>query len=133
MGYTRTLPELTPDNRFFWTAGANGKLAILRCQDCHHWLHPPLPLCPACLGRRLEPTSVSGLGVVQAFTINHQGWSPGLLVPYVIAIVALADCPQVQLTTNLIGIPLDVVRIGMPVRCTFEQHEDVWLPLFTSA
>jgi hypothetical protein len=22
------------------------------------------------------------------------------------------------------------VRIGMPVRVTFEQHDDVWLPMF---
>jgi uncharacterized protein len=133
MAARRTLPALTPTNHFFWTGGASGQLAILHCADCGHWLHPPGSLCPECLGTRLEPRAVSGLGVVEACTVNHHAWSPDLAVPYVIAIVSLVDCPQVRLTTNIVGIAPDAVRIGMSVRCTFEQHEDVWLPLFTPA
>jgi uncharacterized protein len=133
MADRRTLPALTPDNRFFWTGGAIGQLSILRCADCKHWLHPPGSRCPECLGTRLEPQPVSGVGVVETFTVNHQPWSPGLAVPYVIAIVSLVDCPQVRLTTNIVGVAPEAVRIGMSVRCTFEQHEDVWLPFFVAA
>ena len=128
-----TLPVLTPLNEFFWTAGREGHLSILRCGDCGAWLHPPAPVCPECLGRNLAPQRVSGVGVVETFTINYQAWSPGVEVPYVIAIVSLRECPQVHLTTGIVGIAGDDVRIGMPVRVQFEQHEDVWLPLFAPA
>lgn len=129
----RTLPALTPDNRFFWTGGARGELLILRCADCGHWLHPPGARCPACLGTKLEPTPVSGRGVVETFTVNHQPWSRDLAVPYVIAIVSLEGCPGVQLTTNIVGIAPEALQIGMSVQCSFEQHDDVWLPLFSAA
>jgi uncharacterized protein len=133
MAARRTLPTLTQSNHFFWTAGASGQLSILHCEGCGHWLHPPGPRCPQCLGTQLAPRAVSGLGVVEAFTVNHHAWSPELAVPYVLAIVSLVDCLSVRLTTNIVGIEPEAVRIGMAVRCSFEQHEDVWLPLFTPA
>ena len=36
----------------------------------------------------------------------------------------------VYLTTNIIGCPVESVDIGDRVRVKFEQHSDVWLPLF---
>ena len=51
--------------------------------------------------------------------------------PYIIAWVSIDEQPDVRLTTNLVDIEPDDVRIGMPVRVLFEHAEDVWLPLFT--
>jgi uncharacterized OB-fold protein len=127
----RTLPVLTPLNTFFWTAGRDGCLRILRCEACGAWLHPPGPVCPQCFSRVLVPQEVSGFATVETYTVNHQAWSPGLAVPYVVAIVSLDDCTEVRLTTNLVGYAPADVRIGDRVRVTFERHEDVWLPLFT--
>jgi uncharacterized OB-fold protein len=67
------------------------------------------------------------------FTVNHQPWHPDLEVPYVIAIVELADAPGVRLTTNIVNCPIEAVRIGMDVQVVFEQCEDVYLPLFEPA
>lgn len=128
---TRTLPALTSVNRFFWTAGRHGRLAILRCDRCDAWLHPPSPICPHCLSRNLTPRDVSGLGVIETFSINHQAWTPELQVPYVIALVSLDESPALRLTTNLVGEDALTARIGARVRVMFEAHEDVWLPLFT--
>src|SRR5690606_29802492 len=50
--------------------------------------------------------------------------------PYVIANVALAEAPTVRLTTNIVGCEPDEVAIGQEVTVRFEQHDDVWLPLF---
>jgi uncharacterized OB-fold protein len=59
---------------------------------------------------------------------------PGPELPYVVAIVEIVEQPSVRLTTNLVNIAPDAVRIGMPVRVTFEHHPDpdgdVYLPLF---
>jgi uncharacterized protein len=128
--HIRTLPALTPLNAFFWTAGRNGRLAILRCTSCGEWLHPPSPLCSACLSRHVTPQEVSGLGTIETFTVNHQQWTPDISIPYVIAIVSLDDCPAVRLTTNLVECAPESVRIGGRVSVVFAQQEDVWLPLF---
>jgi len=85
------------------------------------------------MGLKLAPQSVSGKGLIEAFTFNHQAWLPDESVPYAIAIVSLDDCPSVRLTTNIVGPNATDIRIGQPVRVVFEQRDDVWLPLFTPA
>jgi acetyl-CoA acetyltransferase/uncharacterized OB-fold protein len=126
----RPLPELTPWNEWFWTSGADGQLRIQGCQDCGKLVHPPAPVCPACGSRSSAPTVVSGRGTVVALTVNRHQWLPSFEPPYVIAIVVLAEDPTVRLTTNIVGRDPDEVRIGDEVEATFEQQEDVWIPLF---
>ena len=130
----RVLPRLEERNRFFWTSGEDGRLRFLRCQDCRRYLHPPQPLCPHCLSKNLQPESVSGRARVHTFTINHQPWMPGPELPYVVAIVEIAEDPGIRLTTNIVSCPPEQVRIGMAVRVVFEHQPDpegdVWLPLF---
>jgi uncharacterized OB-fold protein len=126
----RMLPRLDTINRPFWTGGAEGKLNIMQCRDCLGFVHPPRPVCRHCLSENIEPKAVSGAGVVDTFTINHQPWMPGMEVPFVIARVALDDAPDVFLTTNIVGCAVNEVDIGDRVQVTFLQQDDVWLPLF---
>ena len=126
----RTLPRLDSDNRAFWTSGADGKLCLNRCQDCGSYIHPPRPVCRHCLSDKVAPEVVAGTGVVDTYTVNYQKWKPDLDVPYVIARVAIDGAPGVYLTTNIVGCPPESVDIGDKVRVKFEQHADVWLPLF---
>ncbi len=126
----RPLPQLTPMNEWFWTSGADGLLRVQRCDDCRTFVHPPVPICPACRSRAWSPTTVSGRGTVIGFTVNHQQWLPGFEPPYVVANVALADAPGVHLTTNVTGCEPDDVHVGQVVAVHFEQQEDVWIPLF---
>ncbi|TAK99799.1 MAG: DNA-binding protein [Rhodospirillaceae bacterium] len=124
------MPRLDADNRAFWTGGADGKLRIMRCQDCGTFLHPPRPVCRHCLSENVAPEAVAGTGTVDTFTVNHQAWYPGLEVPYVIARVALDGAPGVILTSNIVGCPVEEVDIGDRVRVKFERQGDVYLPLF---
>ena len=130
MGVQRPQPRLDSINRPFWTGGADGKLRILRCQDCKTFLHPPMPICRHCLSENVAPEAVAGTGVIDTFTINHQAWYPGLEVPFVIARVALDGVPGVYLTTNIVGCPVDEVEFGDRVRVKFEQQGELFLPLF---
>jgi len=125
----RVLPALDDENRFFWTSGADGHLRFLRCQGCGYYLHPPLPRCPQCGSRSIEPEVVSGRGVVWSFTVNHHSWDGGT-EPYAIGLVELAEQEGLRLTTNIVGIPADDVQIGLAVQVVFEQRDDVWFPLF---
>jgi acetyl-CoA acetyltransferase/uncharacterized OB-fold protein len=126
----RPLPQLTPATSWFWTSGVDGRLRIQGCSDCKALVHPPTPICPACRSRSWAPVEVSGRGTVVAFTVNQHQWLPGFEPPYVIANIALAEDPTVHLTTNILGCEPDDVRIGQEVIVRFEEHEDVWLPLF---
>jgi uncharacterized protein len=130
MSAPRPLPRLDAENRPFWTGGAVGELRIMRCQDCQTFIHPPRPVCRNCLSENVAPQAVAGTGAVDTFTINYQKWHPAAEVPYIIARVALDGVPGVYLTTNIIGCAVDEVDIGDRVRVTFQQQDDVYLPLF---
>ena len=126
----RALPRLDSLNRDFWTGGEHGELRIMHCNDCDGYIHPPRPVCRHCLSENVAAKAVSGRGVIDTYTINHQAWHPKMEVPFVIARVALSDAPGVIITSNIIGCPVDDVDIGDEVSVVFEQQDDVFIPLF---
>lgn len=126
----RALPRLDADNRAFWTGGAHGELRLTQCQDCKTFIHPPRPVCRACLSERVQAVAVAGTGVIDTYTVNYQKWHPAMDVPFVIARVAIDGASGVYLTTNIVGCPVDAVDVGDRVRVKFEHQGDVWLPLF---
>jgi len=126
----RPLPLVTPETEPFWTSGAEGVLRLPRCRDCGQLLHPSMVVCPDCHGAELEQAEVSGRATVLGYTVNYQAWLPGYAPPYVVAVVAVLEEPSVRLTTNIVACEPDAVHVGMSVRVVFEQHDDVWIPLF---
>jgi len=48
----------------------------------------------------------------------------------VVAIIELVEQPGLQFVSNVVGMPVTDVHIDMPVRVSFLNVEDVWLPLF---
>ncbi|MDP3675322.1 MAG: OB-fold domain-containing protein [Novosphingobium sp.] len=130
MTWQRSRIRLDPNNRAFWTGGAQGKLNIHRCGDCGRFTHPPREICRHCQSENIGPHPVSGTGVVDTYTVNHQKWAPDMDVPFVIARVRLDDAPGVYLTTNIVGCPVEAVDIDDPVRVVFEEQDGLWYPLF---
>jgi uncharacterized OB-fold protein len=126
----RVLPRLDDDNRDFWTGGERGELVVRGCADCGYLLHPPGPVCPRCLSRSLAPRTLSGRGTVHSVTVNHQPWNPTMPASYAIGLVELDEQPGLRLMTDIVGCEPDGVTIGMRVQATFEQYDDVWIPLF---
>lgn len=128
--WQRPRPRLDAVNRPFWTGGSEGKINIMKCGDCGEFTHPPRAICRHCLSEDMAPHAVSGTGRVESYTINHQAWSPGMDVPFVIARVRLDDAPGVILTTNVVNCPVDAVDFDDKVRVVFEEQDGVWYPLF---
>jgi uncharacterized OB-fold protein len=128
----RILPKITDRNRHFWQGGRVGELRFQQCNQCKYLIHPPGVLCPKCHSKDLGVTTVSGRAEVLTYSVNHQQWMPGLEVPFVVAIVGIAEQDDVRLTTNIVNVAPDDVTIGMQVQVTFEPHveEEVWIPLF---
>ena len=125
----RKLPLIEPLSAHFWLSGESGALSIQRCTDCGTWQHPPLVRCSKCHSAALAPQPVSGLGIVKSWTVNHQAWQHGIDPTFVFAVIELAEQAELYVFTNLLCLP-DAARSGMDVKVTFEQKDDVWLPLF---
>jgi uncharacterized OB-fold protein len=123
------LPPLTTTTRSYWTGGAEGALLVERCGACGRWQHPPTGACGSC-GGDAAPQPVSGRGTVFTFTVNHQRYHPDVPPPYVVAVVELAEQADLRLPTNIVDCDPDDVRIEAPVRVRFEQHGEVFVPVF---
>jgi acetyl-CoA acetyltransferase/uncharacterized OB-fold protein len=124
------LPQLTTENDFFWTSGADGQLRLQECGDCASLIHPPQPICRYCHSHNLGVRAVSGRAILSSFTVNHRFSLPGLPPNYVVAQVAIEEDPRVRLTTNIVDCDPDELELGRVVEVVFEHAADVWLPLF---
>jgi uncharacterized OB-fold protein len=129
---SRMLPALTEANRTFWQAGREGKLMLQRCGDCDRFVSPTADACPGCAGE-LAYEQVSGRGRVFTFTVTHQPYNPAVPVPYVVALVELDEQEGLRLFTNVIGIEPERVRIGLEVEVRFEDHGEIFVPVFAPA
>jgi uncharacterized OB-fold protein len=130
---TRSIPVVDEMTREFWTAGGRGELRITSCSDCGRLFHPPGPVCPFCWSRRIAHTTVSGAAVVDSFTIVRRPWISGYETPYVVGRVRLREQADVVLVTNIVGVELHQVEIGMEVEAIFERRGDVHVPTFRPA
>lgn len=130
---TETAPRITPPldelNRPFWTAGATGELRITRCQSCRRWVFPLSATCSEC-GGTTAYEATSGRGIVFTHTTNAHPYNPAVPVPYDISIVELVDQEGLRFTTNVVNCPPEDVHIGLRVRVRFEQHGEVFVPVF---
>jgi uncharacterized OB-fold protein len=125
----RVLPPVDGPTGFFWRSGRDGVLRFLQCEICRYVVHPPAPFCPRCQGRNVAAAPVCGRGTLYSYTVNHQPWD-GVGDRYVVGIVELDEQPGLRLTTNIVDVDPETLRIGMPVEVTFEDHDPVYLPLF---
>ncbi|MBK6560984.1 OB-fold domain-containing protein [Candidatus Amarobacter glycogenicus] len=131
--FPRPLPEADETSQEFWDGAMAGKLMLMRCAECGLWRLPSRPHCDGCLSDQFTWEQASGRGAVRTFGVMHQKYHPGwaAIAPYNVTIVELEEGPR--LPTNVVGIPNDQIRVGMPVIVEFEQHEDVALPKFRPA
>ena len=98
---------------FFEEARA-GRLTGIRC-GCGEIAIPPKELCAACGKRAWTPVPLAGDGAVASFTVIRvppRGRAEE--APYAVAVVQLRE--GVSLLGRVVDIPLDSLRIGLPVR-----------------
>ena len=130
-----TKPVPVPDEVTapFWEAANRGVLAIQHCESCDYYVHPPEALCPRCQATDLRFREVSGRARVYTHTIVRDNVTQGFAAdePYVIGIIELAEQERLVLVANVVGVAPEDVRIGMPLRVTFERlTDDIALPQF---
>ena len=124
----RPRAAITQDNAFFWEGVENRKLLIQRC-SCGKLRHPPGPMCPTCHSLEWDTVEASGRGSVYSFVVAHHPPTPAFEYPNLIVLVELEE--GTRIVSNLVGVDLSKVRIGMPVSLEFAEVEPGrWLPQF---
>ncbi|MFJ5032068.1 bifunctional MaoC family dehydratase N-terminal/OB-fold nucleic acid binding domain-containing protein [Streptomyces sp. NPDC088560] len=118
----RPRPVVNRDNAGFWEGVAGHRLLIQRCADCGTLRHPWLPGCNACGCPEWDTVEASGEGTVHSYVVMHHPPFPAFDPPYAVGLIQLAE--GVRMVSNVVGVPYDKVRIGLPVRVEFRRYED---------
>jgi uncharacterized OB-fold protein len=129
--YLKPVPEPTPESKPYWDALNAGRLVLQACGNCGRVRHYPQPLCDACYSFEVRWIEASGKGKVHSWTVAHHAFNPGFKaeLPYVLVTVDLDE--GVRLQAPLRGLTDKDIRIGLPVRVTFERvKEGLTLPAF---
>ncbi|MFF5495785.1 bifunctional MaoC family dehydratase N-terminal/OB-fold nucleic acid binding domain-containing protein [Streptomyces aquilus] len=125
----RPRPVVNRDNAGFWEGVRERRLLIQRCTACSTLRHPWLPGCATCGHPEWDTVEASGTGEVYSYVVMHHPPFPAFDPPYAVALIELTE--GVRMISNVIGVPYDEVRIGMPVRLEFEEcDEELVLPVF---
>lgn len=114
-----------PTTAAHWAAAREGRLLLQRCTRCGHHQFYPRPFCLACESRELLWRDAGGYGEVYSMTVVRIPVTPGLVPPYVLALVDLDEGPR--LLTNLIGD----CAIGDRVRLGWVHRDGLPLPVFS--
>ncbi|MDT7842562.1 bifunctional MaoC family dehydratase N-terminal/OB-fold nucleic acid binding domain-containing protein [Streptomyces justiciae] len=125
----RPHPVVNRDNAGFWEGVREHRLLIQRCTACSTLRHPWLPGCATCGHPEWDTVEASGTGEVYSYVVMHHPPFPAFDPPYAVALIELTE--GVRMISNVIGVPYDEVRIGMPVRLEFQVYdEELVLPVF---
>jgi uncharacterized OB-fold protein len=107
--------------RELFAGAARGELRITCCDSCRRLVWYPETPCRHCGGTSLTWTTVSGRGTLFSWSVVHYPWIPQFasLVPFVTALVALAEDPGVRMVTRIVDCTPADLRCDLPVAVVF--------------
>ena len=129
----RPLPEADHVSSVYWEAAARGELLFQQCPSCGHRQFYPRAMCTVC-GKDTAWLPSCGRGTIHTYTVIRQNLAPPFrdLQPYVVAMIELDE--GVQMMSNVTGVAIDDVHVGMSVECYVVKVEDgLGLPFWRPA
>lgn len=131
----RPLPRADEfDTREFWAGTKEKVFKYQQCNNCGAIMFYPRAVCTGCTDSDLDWKEASGRATLYTYSVVRQSYHPFFrnLVPYVVAWVDLEEGPRIL--TNVVGVEdVSQVEIGMALELTWEEHEDLNIPLFQPA
>jgi uncharacterized protein len=125
----RPRPVVNRDNAGFWEGVRDGRFLIQRCTGCDTLRFPWLPGCNACGAAEWDVVEAGGEGTVFSYVVMHHPPFPAFSPPYAVGLIELAE--GVRVISDVVDVPYDKVRIGMPVELEFRTYDDeLTLPVF---
>ena len=120
------LPDLTSEKIAPYYAGAErGELVIPRCASCGRFNWYPPEACAYCGGADLPWTAVSGVGELFSWAVVGRAFARQFSekIPYVAALVSLAEAPEVRIVSNVLDCDPQQLTVGMPLQAVFRTVE----------
>ncbi|MER6411658.1 bifunctional MaoC family dehydratase N-terminal/OB-fold nucleic acid binding domain-containing protein [Streptomyces humidus] len=125
----RPRPVVNRDNAGFWAGVRDHRFLIQRCAACRTLRFPWLPGCNACGSAEWDTVEAGGEGTVFSYVVMHHPPFPAFSPPYAVGLIELAE--GVRVISDVVDVPYDKVRIGMPVALEFRVFDDeLTLPVF---
>ncbi len=122
-------PRPTPTEQPFYDACAQHQLILQHCQSCEHVLFYPRTHCDQCHSEQLVWREASGQGSIASFTVVRRSVSANFEVPYIIALIDLAEGPRMM--SQIIEAEPEALAVGLAVSVDFALWpEDITLPVF---
>ena len=128
------LPTPDRETQPFWDACRERRFLLRHCNACGRDHYYPRPFCPTCWSDDVSWRDASGRATLYTYSVVRQNDLPPFpeRVPYVAAIVELAEGPRVM--TNVEGVDHDDLAIGMELEVDFRAvTDDVTIPVFRPA
>lgn len=114
----------------YWEAARRHRLVMQRCSTCRKVQFPPDALCRWCQSGDFAYEDTIGRGTVYTFAVYTRSFVPGYDAPYVLALVTLADHPEVRMLANIVAAAPEDVEIDMAVEVVFEERGEWAVPQF---
>lgn len=110
----------------YWDGLRAGRLLVQRCAHCATWQFGPEWICHRCHAFDPPWQEVAPLGRIYSW---ERIWHPAHAAlqghgPYLAVLVELPQAGRVRMVGNLLGDPLQAVRIGAEVQGVFEHHAE---------
>jgi uncharacterized protein len=124
------VPESDGISAPYWTGLREGRLLVQRCAQCGTWQFAPECICHRCHAFDPAWVEVRPRGRIYSWERAWHPVHPALKdrCPYVAVLVELPEAGNVRMVGNLLGDPLQDVRIGAEVNGVFEHHADASPP-----
>lgn len=124
------VPEADGLSAPYWQGLREQQLRVQRCSDCGTWQFGPEWLCHHCHSFQLSWQGVEPCGTIYSWERVWHPAHPSLKghTPYLVVLVELPHAGKVRMLGNLLGDPLQDVRIGDEVVGVFESHDEAVVP-----
>lgn len=125
------VPSSAPDglSQSYWDGTKQRKLMVQKCRGCGAWQWGPEWVCHRCHSFDLGWQEIEGKGRIYSYQRPHHPVHPALNGhgPYIVVLVELPQYGNIRMVGNLLGDPLQQVKIGAPVEAVFEPHAEFTL------
>ncbi|ODR06042.1 acyl dehydratase [Mycobacterium sherrisii] len=113
------VPEPTPVSQPFWDGLAQHRIRVQYSPSLQRYVFYPRVLAPGTLADDLQWREINGAGTLYTFTVARRPTGPPWadVVPQLLAVVQWDAGPRIS--TELVEVGPDDVRIGMRVRPVF--------------